>query len=458
MIRAMALDIHDYDTKYEYAQRQVRLSDLSPRNKDLIFQYRDACLVKNVCGRVRLIRILGVLLLLGRTLKKDFDTVAKADIEQLVAALVGRQPPYSPQTLGTYKIILKSFFTWVFAPERFPTQTNVPEQVAWITGHVRKRDKQKLERADLLTPQDVKALLNVCHNPRDVALIAVLWETGARIAEIGNLQLKHLTKNQHGYTLDLNGKTGARNPLIISSAPYLTQWCNNHPFKNNPESPLWVHYQYKEAPHQLKYDTIRHLLCRYFARAKVQKPFHPHIFRHSRATYVLANGIMNESQAKTYFGWTPDSDMLATYSHLTSGDANEALLRENNLTTQQKRRDELLPMACRICGELNQPNAEYCNRCGAVLDLRKAYEHQTAHRLKDEVFINVFRMLVDKGLVDDAAKQIRDAGLGETLRRLALHAQGGMLTPATTPTAQPADAPTTCRADETASLTKAPSP
>lgn len=439
----MTFDIHSYDTKYEYAQRQITKSALSERNKQLVFGYRDACLVKNVAGRVRLIRVLGVLLLFGRLFNKDFDQVTRQDVEHLVGAMLARQPSYSPETLSTYKRILKNFLTWVFAPDRFPTTTNLPDQVAWITCTVRHRDKKRLERNELLTPEDIQRLLDVCHNPRDKALIAMLWEMGARIAELGNPQLKHLTKVEHGYTVDIQGKTGQRSVLIVSSAPYLTQWLNNHPFRNNPESPLWVHYQYNTIPLHLKYDSIRYLLCRYFKRAGITKPFHPHIFRHSRATYVLANGIMNEQQAKTYFGWTPGSDMLAIYSHLTTSDANEAVLRENRLVVDKRPQEALSPTQCRICNELNQPANEYCNRCGAVLDLKRAYEHQTAHRLKDEVFLNLFKLLVERGLVDEAAKQIHDSNLGETLKRLVNHAQGQGLEPTRQPSLiiAPHDAP-----------------
>jgi integrase/ribosomal protein L40E len=420
----MGLDIHTYQQKFSYAERQVRESEISEKNKTLILGYRDACLVKNVCGKVRLIRVMGVLLLYARLLKKDFDQATKEDIERLLGALLSRQPSYSPETLGTYRAMLKNFMTWVIVPDRFPTTRDLPPQVSWITSHVKARDKKRLDRRDLLTPEDIEKLLGVIHNPRDKALVSVLWETGCRIAEIGNLQLKHITKGKHGYLLDVNGKTGRRSPIIISSAPYLTVWLQNHPFANNPESPLWVHYQYNEKPLQLKYDSIRYLLIRYFERAGIKKPIRPHLFRHSRATFVLANAIMNEQQAKCYFGWTPSSSMLATYSHLIDQDANNAILRENNLTPVQQRNLELQPVTCRICNEINPPRAEYCAKCGAVLDLRKAYEHQETANLKDELFINVFRLLVQKGMVDEAAKEIHDANLGTTLKRLALHLTG----------------------------------
>jgi integrase len=419
----MTLDIHSYEKQYTDAERLVRTSALSDKNKNLILAYRDACLLKGTCGKVRLIRIMSVLALLARQVGKDFDTITKEDVERLLAKLLARQPPYSPETLGTYKAILKGFVGWVVAPDQFPAK-QPPAIIAWMTTHVRRRDKKRLERADLLTPEDIERLLAVCRNPRDKALIAVLWETGGRISEIGNLPLKRVTKTEHGYTLDVNGKTGARSPMIVSSAPYLTVWLNNHPFKNDPEAPLWVHYQFTTTAKPLKYDTIRYLLARYFERAGIAKPFNPHTFRHSRATYVLANAIFSEGQAKRYFGWTPDSDMLATYAHLVDADSNAAILRENNLTTTQTVKRDLAPIQCTICGELNAPKSDYCTKCGAVLNLRKAYEHQQAHEHTDDLVMSIFRILVEKGLVDEAASKIHEAGLGPTLKRLAEHQTG----------------------------------
>jgi hypothetical protein len=182
-----------------------------------------------------------------------------------------------------------------------------------------------------------------------------------------------------------------------------------------------VHYQFRERAGHLHYDTIAHLLANLFARAGVKKRIYPHLFRHSRATYVLANGLMTEAQAKVYFGWTPESEQLATYAHLV--DAN-AILRENNLAPSKQEHDELRPITCRICGEANTPRTEYCTRCNAVLDLKRAYEHQQLHDLKENLFANMFKLMVDKGLIDEAAREIHDAGLGETLKRLAKHATG----------------------------------
>lgn len=437
--RGLVVDIHEFEEQYAHAEARLRASPLRDRNKDLILRYRDACLLRQVCGQVRLIRVFIILTQVERALGKDFDQTTRADVERVLASLLARR--LSPNTISTYKAILKRFLTWVFNPDEFPKAPPHP-CVAWLTSHVRRQDIHRLQRTALLTTEDVDQLLNASPAPRDKALISVLWETGCRVSELGNLQLKHVVKQQHGFTLDLTGKTGRRSPLVISSAPYLANWLDNHPFKNDQESPLWVQKTHRKTAEPMRYASISALLRRTFARVGNKKPFHPHIFRHSRATYVLANGIMNEQQAKAYFGWTPDSSMLATYSHLIDQDANNAILRENNLTPVQQKSLGLQPVQCRICTAVNPPRSEYCTRCSAVLDLKRAYEHQTMHDMKEELFVNMFRLLVQKGLVDEAAREIHDAGLGTTLKRLAQHLTGeAPIHPALVTTVPPAAEP-----------------
>jgi len=399
--QAVSLDIHDYEQKCAYAERQIRESNLSARNKGLILAYRDACLAKGVCGRARLVRVQGCLLLFGRLLKKDFDTCTRTDIEQLLHQLATTQPAYSAETLGTYKAILKSFMTWVVQPNDFPTKTP-PAIVAGITSHVPPREKPLLNAGDLLTPLDIAKLLSVGTDPRNHALIALLWETGARIAEIGNLQLRHVTVHEHGYLIAVTGKKmRTRQCLVISSAPYLTTWLQQHPCRYQPDAPLWV--TCRRPPEQLKYDALRHLLQRYFLSAGVTKPFHPQIFRHSRAAYVLAQGIMNPQAAKAYFGWTPTSDMISTYNHVLDHDGNAAILRENQPVRNAGQSSSLA-------------QARACPHCGAASTV--GAENMPSN---DDIVRNLVNLLVQKGLLDEAARELHDAGLGTALQVLARH-------------------------------------
>lgn len=414
----MAIDIHSFAKQYEQTEQHLRASAISARNKELILQYRDACLLRQVCGKVRLIRVMIVLGRCAGILGKDYDAITRPDVERIITTLMNEG--LTPNTLATYKSILKRFVCYVSSPDAFPN-CPAPPSVAWVRTHVRRADERRLQRTELLTTEDIQALLNIARSTRDRALIMTLWETGGRISEIGNLLIRDVVKHKYGFTLDLNGKTGRRSPLVVSSAPYLAQWLANHPFRENPNSPLWVHNQYNDHPVHLQYGTIRYLLRRYFTRAHINKRFNPHLFRHSRATALLSEGIMNESQAKSYFGWRPDSNMIGTYSHLIDQDSNNAILRENNLTPQREVSDKLKPRLCHVCDELNPPGTDFCTRCNAILSLKKAYEHQQVQDLHNDVTMTLFRILVEKGLIDDAAAAVHDAGLGSALKRLVEH-------------------------------------
>jgi hypothetical protein len=90
------IDIHNYARKYDQADAAVRRSTISDRNKELIFGYRNACLLKSVCTKVRLIRVLGALTLFAHT---------RGTAQPL--CMVPRQIPhgqkhfhYSPRTLS----------------------------------------------------------------------------------------------------------------------------------------------------------------------------------------------------------------------------------------------------------------------------------------------------------------------------------------------------------------------
>jgi integrase len=415
----MGLDIHHYGVQYERALVLVRTSELSARNKELILAYHDACLLQQTCGRVRLIRVLGVLMRHARALGKDFDVATKEDLQRLVTSMLTQD--YTAETVGSYKGILKRFYTWLDNPGEFGPKATAPPIVRWITAHVRERDKHRLERHDLLLPAEIQRVLAICHNPRDQALVSMMWETGGRVAEIGNLQLRHVTRSTHGFTLDLTGKTGKRSILVISSAPHLATWLNNHPFRNDGTAPLWVHYQYAEQPRHLGYQAIRKLLQLHFQRAGITKRIYPHLFRHSRATHCLATGIMTEAQAKAYFGWTPSTDMLSTYAHLLASDANNAILRENNLTpATTQERDVGAPRSCTACNTLNNPTAAFCTRCTSVLDERRALLAGERDAAREDLLRELCALIVERGLADDVARLVHRAGLGRGLQTLAV--------------------------------------
>src|SRR5262245_44267329 len=103
----MTIDIHAFERQYAAALQHLASSDISDRNKALIRAYCDACLLRQVCGKVRLIRAVIILNLLARHLGKDFDQATRPDLEALLAGLLNRTPAYSVVTISTYKKVLR---------------------------------------------------------------------------------------------------------------------------------------------------------------------------------------------------------------------------------------------------------------------------------------------------------------------------------------------------------------
>jgi len=168
-------------------------------------------------------------------------------------------------------------------------------------------------------------------------------------------------------------------PLIFSS-PILAEWINNHPLRHNPESPLWPKKSKIDEP--MNYALARKLLQKLAKKAKIRKKVNPHSFRHARATLLskkLPEAVLNE-----IFGWVQGSRMPAVYIHLSGRDTIQPLLEVYGIKKAEEKETILKPKKCWKCGAYNEPTAEICVSCQAVLDVRKALELEKERRKEIE--------------------------------------------------------------------------
>jgi len=93
--------------------------------------------------------------------------------------------------------------------------------VSWIkAGNVKNTKKA----SDLLTEDEVKQLIAACLNSRDIALIALLYDSGMRVGELLGLRIKDLQIGKDISFVNVDGKTGVRRRPIGFSLPYLTNY------------------------------------------------------------------------------------------------------------------------------------------------------------------------------------------------------------------------------------------
>ena len=362
--------MHGIKRKLELALRNVRESSkISARNKGLILRFLDYCKAEGLSD-MRVEHYARILKKIGEIFPKSFDEASKEDIVELVRKIEGRK--LSEWTRHDYRTTLKKFYKWLKGGDDYP------KEVKWLK--VKTPKNNNIIPNELLTEQDIKKLIRVADNPRDKAFVSVLFESGCRIGELLNLRLKNV-QFEDGYTkLVVNGKTGKRMIPLVFSAPALMEWINNHPSRHNYESPLWPKKTKIDEP--MNYALARKLLQNLGRKAKIRKRVNPHSFRHARATLLskkLPEAVLNE-----IFGWVQGSRMPSVYIHLSGRDTLEPLLEVYGLKKAEENEVILKPKKCWKCGSLNEPTAEICVSCQAILDVRKAVEMEKERRREIE--------------------------------------------------------------------------
>jgi hypothetical protein len=124
---------------------------------------------------------------------------------------------------------------------------------------------------------------------------------------------------------DRAGDTVEIDLCVVRAAPLLRQWLEVHPFKDEPDAPLWIGLRGMNKHRILTRDAIARVLERAARRAEIKKRIHPHLFRHSRATELASQ--LTEAQLKEVFGWATGSGQAATYVHLSGRNVDDAILR-----------------------------------------------------------------------------------------------------------------------------------
>ena len=138
----------------------------------------------------------------------------------------------------------------------------------------------------------------------------------------------------------------------------------------NPEAHVWA----KTNGEMIKYNQALSLLKYAAQKAGIKKRIYPHLFRHSRATFLARH--MTESQMKTYLGWVQGSDMAGVYVHMSGRDVDDTLLKIAGIEKRkpEKTDTKLEPMLCDRCKMSNPYTYKFCLRCGFILDDKERFK------------------------------------------------------------------------------------
>jgi site-specific recombinase XerD len=181
-------------------------------------------------------------------------------------------------------------------------QYEAPESMEHFQTVIAIPSKKKQTKAfDYLTIEGIQAILaepnqNTRNGFRDLALLALLYDSGARVQEIADLTVSALRLDEPA-TIRLTGKGQKTRivPLMSRTADLLRVYMEHFQISNTPLNSQPLFYSRTHA--KLTRSGIAFILEKYteMARSKQQgilpAKITPHTLRHSKAMHLLQSGV-----------------------------------------------------------------------------------------------------------------------------------------------------------------------
>jgi integrase/recombinase XerD len=260
-------------------------------------------------------------------------------------------------------------------------------------------DKMTTTAGDLLTEDEIRAMIETCRTSKDRAFLSVLYESGCRIIELAKMTWADVRFEEWCAWLNTDEKTGKPRLIpLIMSREYLAAWRSDYPLPLQDDALIFVS---NNTFKPIRYPSTIKQLKVIAKRAGVTKHIRGHIFRHSRITHLLQQGV-SESIVKKMM-WGGESRMIERYAHLTDEDTGRTMAELAGVTPpgKKKRSKALEPIQCPRCATINGPTDNFCRKCGLALT-----EEATAE--VDSISADVRKLMAnDPGLLLQAAEMLQ---------------------------------------------------
>jgi integrase len=315
-------------------------------------------------SRARVSAYAGHLITLLRQIDFNLKKVKRKDVERVVA-WINSNENYTEATKRDKKVVLKRLIQYAKYGS-CDKKTPLPPEVSWIRIGSIDNDETRVKPEDILTEDELKALLIAAKHPRDKAAISVLYEGALRPGEFFSMKIRSV-EFKEGYCIaTVKGKTGLKRIPLVTSYKYLLDWVNSHPQRQNPDAPLWLMVGKGAGVKPLSYNALRIKLRKLAKKAGLNKDVWPYLFRHTALTGLAKR--FTEPTLCLYAGWVQGSKMPRRYVHFSMRDLEDEVLKIHGMRSGEKRDGILKAQICPRCGSRNEPDKVRCNFCGLVLD------------------------------------------------------------------------------------------
>jgi hypothetical protein len=342
------------------------------------------------------------------------------------------------RTWNDYLQRIKYFFRWLFN-EKLRQEGNEEslDPSDWVTPSFMKIKEKKSKRispyleSEIWDKDDFQTIIKYEPFKRNKAGLSLLWDLDARPHEISGLKIKHVKlKQKYGEgEIPFESKTGTGPILLTFSFPYVRDWINEHPFKNEPNASI-ICNQITGAP--IHADTLNSIMKHLKERIerliesnqitdeaekerlihllKVKK-WNPYCIRHSAIT--ADSDYLPEYALKKKVRWSMNSKQGSRYIKRRMGnELKHKILEYNGIITEEIQNKKPMQSICPRCDLSNVLENKYCSKCSYPLKpeafeeikaseeenlktMQKKYEHDL-NDLKNDMdrkFTQIFHMI-----------------------------------------------------------------
>jgi integrase/recombinase XerD len=292
-------------------------------------------------------------------------------------------------TWNDYLSRIKYFFRWLHNNKE---KDAFVYQSEWITPHFARIKEKKTKRlspyseTELWEQEEILSIVKYEPYKRNKAALTLFWDLDARNHEVTMLRIKHIRlREKYGEgEIPYETKTGSGPALLTCSFPYVRDWLNEHPFRNEPDARLIcnIHTGAPVKPDamwrvmkQLRNRIINLLQSGSIAdeeeKQKLEflintKKWNPYCIRHSVIT--SDSDFLPEYALKKKVRWSMNSKQGARYIKRRMGnDLKRQILIHNGILTGEEIQKKPSVSSCPRCSLVNALDNKYCSKCSYPL-------------------------------------------------------------------------------------------
>ena len=227
--------------------------------------------------------------------KKEISTLELKDLNketiEKYLEYLEKEKNNSISTVNQRLAAIKSFFNYLTI-----------EDIEYISLcneiHSIKIKKTKQETIKYLSKEGIKEILSlpktsIENGVRDLAILTLLYDSGARVQELVNIKIKDIDFNKKTVYLFGKGRKARIVPLISQTIKILEKYIKIYNIPINSDNLLFYNSK-KEALTRM---GITYIIKKYVSIARNKNPLEfqinvtPHTFRHSKAMHLLESGV-----------------------------------------------------------------------------------------------------------------------------------------------------------------------